>query len=70
VNDGQAIPDEVVSALAHDLGTPISVIVGYAELIEKRSTEAKTREAAGLILEAAERLRSAVDALLRDARAQ
>jgi signal transduction histidine kinase len=67
VSDGQAIPDEVLSALAHDLKTPISVIVGYAELIEKRSTEAKTREAAGLIREAADRLRSVVDALLRDA---
>lgn len=70
MSDGQAIPDEILSALAHDLRTPISVIAGYAELIEKRSTEAKTREAAGLILEAAERLRSAVDALLHDARAQ
>jgi len=70
VSDGQAIPDEVLSALAHDLKTPISVIVGYAELIEKRSTEAKTREAAGIILEMAEQLRSAVDALLRDSRAQ
>lgn len=64
------IPDEILSALAHDLRTPISVIVGYAELIERRSEEVKTREAAANILEAAERLRSAVDRLLRDARAQ
>jgi signal transduction histidine kinase len=70
VSDGQGIPDEVLSALAHDLKTPISVIVGYSELIEKRSREAKTREAAGIILEMAEQLRSAVDALLRDSRAQ
>jgi len=70
VSDRQAVPDEVLSALAHELRTPISVIVGYAELIEKRSTEDRTREAAGLILEAADRLRSAIDALLRDARAQ
>ena len=70
MSDGQAIPAEILSALAHDLRTPISVIVGYAELIEKRSTEAKTREAAGIILEAADRLRSAVDALLRDTTAQ
>jgi signal transduction histidine kinase len=70
VSDGQAISDEALSALAHDLKTPISVIVGYAELIEKRSTEAKTRAAAGIILEMAEQLRSAVDALLRDSRAQ
>jgi signal transduction histidine kinase len=67
VSEGRAIPEEVLSELAHDLRTPISVIVGYAELIEKRSAEAKTREAAGNILEAAERLRSTVDGLLRDA---
>jgi two-component system nitrogen regulation sensor histidine kinase GlnL len=70
VTDPQAVTDEALSALAHELRTPISVIVGYAELIEKRSTEDATREAAGLILEAADRLRSAIDGLLRDARAQ
>jgi len=70
VTEGHGIPDEILSALAHDLKTPISVIVGYAELIERRSEEAKTREAARNILEAAERLRSAVDRLLSDARAQ
>jgi signal transduction histidine kinase len=70
VSKGHGISDEILSALAHDLRTPITVIVGYAELIERRSEEAKTREAAANILEASERLRSAVDRLLRDARAQ
>jgi nitrogen-specific signal transduction histidine kinase len=70
VSADQPIPDETLSALAHDLSTPISVIVGYAELLERRSAEAKTREAAGHILEAAERLRSIVDRLVRDARAR
>jgi two-component system nitrogen regulation sensor histidine kinase GlnL len=70
VSEEHAIPDELLSALAHDLRTPISVIAGYAELIERRSDEPKTREAAGNILEAADRLRSAVDRLLRDARAR
>jgi signal transduction histidine kinase len=70
VSEERAIPEEVLSALAHDLRTPISVIAGYAELIEKRSEEAKTREAASIILEAAERLRSTVDSLVRDASAQ
>jgi signal transduction histidine kinase len=59
--------EEVLSALAHDLRTPISVIVGYAELLERRSAEPATREAAGNIRNAAERLRSTVDKLLRDA---
>ncbi len=70
MSEDQAISDEILSAVAHDLRTPISVIVGYAELIERRTEEPKTREAAGNILEAADRLRSAVDRLLRDARAQ
>ena len=70
MSEGHGIPDEILSTLAHDLSTPISVIAGYAELIERRSEEATTREAAGNILEAAERLRSAVDRLLHDARAQ
>jgi signal transduction histidine kinase len=65
VNDGK-VSQEVLSELAHDLGTPLAVIVGYAELIERRSEEAGTREAAGNILEAARRLRAAVDGLLRD----
>lgn len=70
MSDDQAIPEEILSDLAHELRTPIAVIVGYAELIERRSTEAKTQEAAGLSLEAAERLRSAVDALLRAGKTQ
>jgi signal transduction histidine kinase len=70
VSEGESISGEILAAVAHDLRTPISVIVGYAELIERRTEEPKTREAAGNILEAAERLRSAVDRLLRDAKAQ
>jgi signal transduction histidine kinase len=68
VTEDQPISDEILSAVAHDLRTPISVIVGYAELIERRLEDPKTREAAGNILEAADRLRSAVNRLLRDAR--
>jgi signal transduction histidine kinase len=58
---------EALASLAHELSTPISVIVGYAELIEKRSEEAATREAAAHIREAAEQLRAAVAQLLADA---
>ena len=59
--------EEALSTLLHDLKTPISVIVGYAELIESRSAEAKTQEAARLIREAAEQLRASVDRLRADA---
>ncbi len=60
------IPEEALSLLAHELNTPISVIVGYAELLESRSEETATREGARNIKEAAERLRATVDALLSD----
>jgi signal transduction histidine kinase len=70
VNSVEGIPEELLSSLAHELNTPLSVIVGYAELLEKRSDEATTREAAARIREAAERLRSTVDLLLADARAR
>lgn len=65
-----SISEEALSSLAHELNTPISVIVGYAELLESRSGEEATREAAALIKEAAERLRTTVDRLLADVRAQ
>lgn len=70
MSESRGVPEEILSALAHDLSTPIAVIVGYAELVERRSEEPKTREAAGCILEAAERLRATVDGLLRAARVQ
>jgi signal transduction histidine kinase len=61
------IPADLLSSLAHELKTPITVIVGYAELLEGRSDEASTREAAARIREAAELLRSRVDRLLAEA---
>jgi signal transduction histidine kinase len=67
VNESR-VTEEALSELAHDLRTPISVILGYAELLERRSAEDKTREAAGQILEAAERLLAAVDRLVHDVR--
>jgi signal transduction histidine kinase len=59
----EALSEEAVSILLHELKTPISVIVGYAELIERRSGEEATQEAARCIREAAERLRAAVEDL-------
>jgi signal transduction histidine kinase len=69
VSSREGISEDVLAALIHELNTPISVIVGYAELIAKRSEEATTREAAINIKEAAERLRSTVERLLADERA-
>lgn len=68
MSSADGIPENVLSSLAHELNTPISVIVGYAELVEQRTDEAATREAATQIREAAERLRATVERLLADAR--
>jgi signal transduction histidine kinase len=63
----EGVPEDLLAGLAHELNTPIAVIVGYAELLEGRSDESATREMAGHIREAAERLRSTVGQLLADA---
>jgi signal transduction histidine kinase len=48
----------------HELRTPLSVIVGYAELLVARGDEPEMRrEASARILEAAERLSDTLDAL-------
>ena len=48
----------------HELRTPLSVIVGYAELLVARGDEPELRrEASARILEAAEQLSETLDAL-------
>lgn len=66
MSSADRIAEELLASLAHELKTPISVIVGYAELLERRSEETATREGARNIKKAAERLRATVDALLSD----
>ena len=53
-----------ISSLSHELRTPLAVVVGYAELMQRRNDEDFRREASGRILEAAERLANAIDDLL------
>lgn len=52
---------EYLSAVSHDLRTPLAVIVGYAELIKGRDDDATRREGAARILEASERLTAGIE---------
>jgi CheY-like chemotaxis protein len=52
---------EFLSAVSHDLRTPLAVIVGYAELIGEREDDATRREGAARIMEAAERLSEGIE---------
>ncbi|HXY81756.1 MAG TPA: response regulator [Gaiellaceae bacterium] len=58
------IGDEEYARLAHDVMSPLAVIVGYAELLRTRDDEKIRRDAPEVIFEAAEQLRTAVRALV------
>ena len=58
------ITEEEFARLAHDVMSPLAVIVGYAELLRTRDDEKIRREAPEVISEAAEQLRAAVRALV------
>ena len=55
---------DALSALAHELRTPLAAIRGFAELLQARDDERTRVEASARIMEAAERLSTAIDALL------
>jgi len=56
--------EEALSALSHELRTPLAAITGFAELLQARDDERIRAEASARILEAAERLSTAIDRLL------
>jgi signal transduction histidine kinase len=55
--------DAQLSTLAHELKTPLAVIVGFAELLANREDERTRIEAAKQITDACERLSSVLDDL-------
>ena len=57
-------PNPQLSTLAHELKTPLAVIVGFAELLGARDDERTRLEASKRIAEASERLRDVLDDLL------
>ncbi|MER3405749.1 MAG: hypothetical protein C4289_11805 [Chloroflexota bacterium] len=57
--------DRFLPAVSHDLRTPLAVIAGYAELLERRPDDERLRrEAPTRIREAVEQLAAALDAIL------
>jgi CheY-like chemotaxis protein len=60
----EEIRDEVISAVAHKLRTPLAIITGYAELLIARDDEETRRVAPLRIKEAADHLLAVVDGSL------
>jgi signal transduction histidine kinase len=54
------------SQLAHDLRTPLAIIVGYAQLLERHDSDAVRRAASENIVAAAGKLSQALDALVQE----
>ena len=59
-----AVRDRFISRLAHELRSPLAIVLGYAELLNVRTDEETRREASQRIVAAAEQLALAVDDLL------
>lgn len=60
----------ISAGIAHDVGTPMTTILGYAELLQKTSTQPKNRERAGHIVDQVRRVKDLLQTLLDIARPQ
>lgn len=58
----------IMAGIAHDVGTPMNVIMGYADMLERSLSDPKERERATLIKEQIGRIVRLVDTLLNMAR--
>jgi signal transduction histidine kinase len=59
-----ADPGAALSALAHELKTPLAVITGFGELLSARDDDRTREEAAARIMQASDRLSEIIDDLL------
>jgi two-component system sensor kinase FixL len=60
----------ISAGIAHDVGTPMTTILGYAELLQKTVTQPKNRERAGHIVDQVRRVKDLLRTLLDIARPQ
>jgi len=58
----------LVAGLAHDIGTPLNVVLGYADLLERSLREEQNRERARTIREQVKRVAKLIQTLLNLAR--
>ncbi|MCP5059615.1 MAG: PAS domain S-box protein [bacterium] len=58
----------IMAGIAHDVGTPMNVIMGYADMLERSLSDPKERERATLIKQQIGRIVRLVDTLLNMAR--
>jgi PAS domain S-box-containing protein len=58
----------LAAGIAHDIGAPMTAILGYAEMMQKSLPDDKNRKRAGIIVEQLNRITELVQALLNIAR--
>jgi PAS domain S-box-containing protein len=58
----------LTTGIAHDVGAPMTVILGYAEMMQKSLIDEKNKRRAGIIVEQVNRISELIQALLNMAR--
>jgi len=68
LSEGLASLGTLTAGIAHDVGTPVNVILGYARMMTSSLQDEKNRERAALIAEQAQRVANLIQTLLNVAR--
>jgi two-component system NtrC family sensor kinase len=56
---------QLAGGVAHELNNPLTVVMGYAELMQESATEDRVRHDAGIIRSEAQRMRQIIESLAR-----